>query len=137
MGGADRVSEAHNWRRPAFEPEAAGRRRRARMSATRNGSQVARAPGTMGGKSFVRERIKLAGADIPRNGGIKLLRVECFNTRAKACKLARGRLFDRVFDVFCGGHVGDIAFAQGTEKSAVRGTTIIGAQLDSSRRSAR
>ena len=107
------------------------------MSVTRNASQVARAPGAMGGKSFVRERIKLAGADIPRNGGIKLLRVECFKPRAKACKLARGKLFDGFFDVFCGGHVGDIAVAQGTEKSAVRGTRIIGAQLDSSRRSAR
>jgi hypothetical protein len=77
-------------------------------------SQVARAPGAMGGKSFVRERIKLAGADIPRNGGVKLLRVECFKPRAKPCQLARGKLFDG----FGGGHVGDIAFARGTEKGA-------------------
>jgi hypothetical protein len=70
----------------------------------------------MGGKSFVRERIKLAGADIPGNGGVKLLRVECFKPRAKACQLARGKLFDGLFDVFGGGHAGDIAFARGTEK---------------------
>src|SRR5450756_433000 len=32
-----------------------------RISVTPNASQVARAPGAMGGESFVRERIKLAG----------------------------------------------------------------------------
>ena len=82
------------------------------MSVTRNASQVARAPGAMGGKSFVRERIKLAGADIPLNRGVELLRVEGLEPGTKPRELARGELFNGFLDVFGSGHVEDIAFAR-------------------------
>jgi hypothetical protein len=60
------------------------------------------------GKGFVRVRVKSAGADIPLNGGVELLRVERFEPRAKPRKLARGKLFDGFFDVFGGCHFGNI-----------------------------
>jgi hypothetical protein len=41
-----------------------------------NASQLARAPGAVRGKGFIRMRIKHAGAGVPRNGGVELLRVE-------------------------------------------------------------
>ncbi len=49
----------------------------------RNASQVARAPGAVRGKGFVRVRVKPAGADIPLNGGVELLRVEDLEPGAK------------------------------------------------------
>ena len=85
----------------------------------RNASQLARAPGTVRGKSFIRVRIKLASSGVPLNGRVELLRVEDLEPRAKPRELARSKLFDGFLDVFGGGHVGDIALARGTEK--VRG----------------
>jgi hypothetical protein len=87
-------------------------RTRSRIWVKRNASQVARAPGTVRGKGFFRVRIKLASADIPLNGGVELLSVEYLEPRTKPRKLARGKLFDRFFNVFGGGHVRDIAFAR-------------------------
>ena len=78
-----RSRSSKNWRRPAFEPEAAKPRKRSRISVKRNASQLARAPGAMHDKSFIRVRIKLAGAGVALNGGVKLLRVECLEPGAK------------------------------------------------------
>lgn len=63
-------------------------------------------------------RVKLAGADIPLNGGIELLGVEGLEPGAKARQLARGKLFDGLLDLFGGGHVGNIAFVPVTEKGS-------------------
>jgi hypothetical protein len=68
----------------------------------------------MRGKSFIRMRIKLAGAGVPLDGGVELFRVERLEPRTKPCKLARGKLFDGFLDVFGGGHIGDIAFSRDT-----------------------
>ena len=88
-------------------------RRRSRTSVKRNASQVARASGAVRGEGFVRVRIKLAGADIPLDRSVELLRVEGLEPDAKPCELARGELFNGFLDFFGGGHVGDIAFARG------------------------
>src|ERR1700692_1536292 len=112
MDGVDRLSEAQNWRRPAFEPEAATPRRPSRISGKQNASQVARAPGAVRGKSFFRMRIELAGTGVTLDGGVEPLSVEGLEPRAKPRQLARGKLFDGLFDVFCVGHVRDIAFAR-------------------------
>jgi hypothetical protein len=88
-------------------------RRRSRISVKRNVSQVARAPGAVRGKGFIRVRIKLAGSGVPLNGGVELLRVESLEPGAKPRELARGELFNGFLDVFGGGHVPDIAFARG------------------------
>jgi hypothetical protein len=85
-------------------------RRRSRISVKRNASQVARAPGAVRGKSFVRMPIKLAGTDIPLDGGVELLRIEYLKPRTKPRKLARGELFNGFLDVFGGGHRQHIAF---------------------------
>ncbi len=59
----------------------------------------------MRGKSFIRMRIKLAGAGIPLNGGVELLRVEYLKPRTKPRKLAGGESFNGFLDVFGGRHV--------------------------------
>ena len=79
----------------------------------RNASQVARAPGAVRGKGFICERVKLAGADIPLDGRVELLRVEDLEPGTKPRELARGELLNGFLDVFGSGHVGDIAFARG------------------------
>ena len=66
----------------------------------------------MRGTGFLRVSIKPAGADIPLNGGVELLRVEDLEPGAKPPELARGELFNGFLDVFGGGHVDDIAFAR-------------------------
>jgi hypothetical protein len=63
----------------------------------------------MRGERFFRKRIKLAGADIPLDGGVKLRYIESLEPRAEPRKLARGKLFDGLLDVFGGGHTGYIA----------------------------
>jgi hypothetical protein len=63
-------------------------------------------------KSLFRIRIKLAGADIPLNGGVELRRIEGLEPGAKPRQLAWGELFDGFFDIFGGGHVPNIAFAR-------------------------
>jgi len=73
------------------------------------------------GKGFLRMRIELAGTNVPLNGGIEPLRVEGLKPRAKPRQLARRKLFDGFFDVFGGGHVGDIAFVWGAEKGGMQG----------------
>jgi len=83
----------------------------------RNASQLARTPGAVRGKGFIRMRVKLAGADIPLNGGVKSLRVEGLEPRASSRKLARRELFDGFLDVFGGGHVRDIAFARDRKRA--------------------
>jgi len=75
------------------------------ISAKRNASQLARASGTVRGKSFIRMRIQLAGMGIPLDRGIELLRVEGLEPRAKPRQLARGKQRDGFLDVFGGGHV--------------------------------
>jgi len=82
-----------------------GMTRVARLSHPGKGSHLARAPGAVRGKGFIRMRIKLAGARVPLDGGVELLRVECREPGAKPRQLARGKLFDGFFDVFGGGHV--------------------------------
>ena len=79
----------------------------------RNASQLARAPGN----GFIRMRVKLAGADIPLNGGVESLRVEGLEPGAKPRKLARGKLFDGFLDVFGGGPVGGIAFSRDRKRA--------------------
>jgi len=81
-----------------------------------NASQFAGAPGAVRGESFFRMRIKLAGTYVSLNCGVKPLRVEGLEPCAKPRQLARGKLFNGFFDVFGGGHVGDIALGRGTEK---------------------
>ena len=83
----------------------------------RNASQVERAPGAVRGKGFIRMRVKLAGADIPLNGGVESLCVKHLEPGAKPRKLARGKLFDGFLDVFGGGHVRDIAFARDRKRA--------------------
>ena len=51
----------------------------------------------MGGKGLFRVRVKLAGADVPLDGGIKLLRVECLEPGAKPRQLVGCKLFDGGF----------------------------------------
>lgn len=65
----------------------------------------------MCGKSFFGKRIKLGGERVPLNGSIEPLSVEDRKPGAKARQLVGGKLFDGFFDVFCGGHASDIAFA--------------------------
>jgi hypothetical protein len=77
--------------------------------AKRNASQLARAPGAVCSKSLVGERIKLAGPRVALDRGVKLLRVKCFEPRAKPRQLLRRELFDGLLDVFGGGHGEDIA----------------------------
>src|SRR5260370_25340818 len=91
-------------------------RRRPKTSAKRNASQLARAPGAVRGKGFIRMRIELAGAGVPLNGGVELLRVEDLEPGAKPRQLARGDLLNGFLDVLRGGHVGDIALARRMEK---------------------
>ena len=90
---------------------------RSRISVKRNVSQVARTPGAVRGKSLFRMRIKLAGAAIPLNRGVELLRIEGLEPGAKTRQLAGGKLFDGFLDVFGRGHVGNIASAPVTEKA--------------------
>jgi hypothetical protein len=70
----------------------------------------------MGGESFIRMRVKPPGVCVPFNGKIELLGVEYLEPRAKPRKLARGKLFDGLFDVFGGGHSGYIAVGRRTGK---------------------
>jgi hypothetical protein len=58
----------------------------------------------MRGESFIRMRVKLPGVCVLFNGKIELLGVEYLEPRAKPRKLARGKLFDGLLDVFGGGH---------------------------------
>ena len=74
----------------------------------------------MGGKGFFGMRIKLAGTGIAFDGGIKLRRIECLEPDAKPRQFARSKLFDGFFNVFGGGHVGDIAFTPEAEKGGMR-----------------
>jgi hypothetical protein len=76
----------------------------------RNASQIARTPGAVRRKSFIRYCIKLAGARVPLDRGIELLCVVRFEPRTKPRQFTRGELFDGFFDVFDGGHSGNIAF---------------------------
>jgi len=62
-------------------------------------------------RAFIRMRIKPAGADIPLNGGVEPLGIECLEPGAKRRQFARRKLFDGLLDVFRGGHVEDITFA--------------------------
>ncbi|HZE54923.1 MAG TPA: hypothetical protein VE111_16860 [Bradyrhizobium sp.] len=64
-------------------------------------------------------RIELASPNVLLNGGIELLRVESLKPRAKPRQLARRKLLDGFFDVFGGGHLGDIAFAWGAKKGGM------------------
>ena len=82
----------------------------------RNASQVARAPGAVRGERFFRMGIKPAGADVPLDRGVELLRVNGLEPGAKARQLTRGKLFDGFLDVFGGGHPGNIAFVPVAEK---------------------
>jgi hypothetical protein len=77
----------------------------------RNASQVARTPGAVLGKSFIRKSIELSDAGVPLNGDIELFRVECPEPRAKPRKLTGGKLLDGFFNVFGGCHAENIAFA--------------------------
>jgi hypothetical protein len=72
----------------------------------------------MGGESFIRMRVKLPGACVPFNGEIELLGVEYLEPSAKPRKLARGKLFDGLLDVFGGGHSEYIAVGRRTGKSS-------------------
>ena len=72
----------------------------------------------MRGKGFFRVRVKLAGARVPFNDSVELLRVEGLEPRAKSRQLPWSQLFDGLFDVFGSGHVGDIAFASDNAKAA-------------------
>ena len=66
----------------------------------------------MRGKGLIRVRIKLAGVDVPLNGGVELHRVESLEPGAKPRKLARGKLFNGFLDVFGSGHINHIAFGR-------------------------
>ena len=59
----------------------------------------------MRGKGLIRVRIKLAGVDVPLNGGVELRRVESLEPHAKPRELARGKLFNGFLDVFGSGHI--------------------------------
>src|SRR3982074_3748536 len=83
-------------------------RRRSRISAKRNASQLARPPGAVRGKGFIRVRIKLAGVGVPLNPAVELLRVEDLEPGAKPREVARGELFNGSLDIFGGGHAEDI-----------------------------
>jgi hypothetical protein len=48
----------------------------------RNASQLARAPGAVRGKSFIRMGIKLAGERVPLNSCVELRRIEGLEPRA-------------------------------------------------------
>jgi hypothetical protein len=87
-------------------------RGRSRILVKRNASQVARAPGAVRGKGLIRVRIKLAGVDVPLNGGVELRRVESLEPDAKPRELARGKLFNGFLDVFGSGHINYIAFGR-------------------------
>ena len=101
-------------------------RRQPRILEKRNASQVARAPGAVVSKGFVRMCIKLAGARVPLNGSIELRRVEGLEPRTKPREFARAELFDGLFDVFGGGHDRDIAFGRGAEKGGGRNGNRVG-----------
>jgi hypothetical protein len=72
-------------------------------------------------KGFVRMCIKLAGARVPLNRGVELLRVEGLEPRTKPRQLARGELFDGFLDVFGSGHAWSVSSASGDAKTACRG----------------
>ena len=74
----------------------------------------------MGGESLVCMRIELAGVDLPFDSGIKLRCIESLEPGAKPSQLAGGKLFDGLFNIFGGGHVGDIALASEVEKGGMR-----------------
>ena len=57
-----------------------------------------------------------AGADIPLDGDVELLRVNGLEPGAKPRELARGELFDGFLDIFDGGQVDHIGFARCAEK---------------------
>jgi hypothetical protein len=69
-----------------------------------NASQLARAPGAVRSKGFIRERIKLDSLGVALDRRVKLLRIERFEPHAKPRQLARGKLFDGFLDVFGRGH---------------------------------
>jgi hypothetical protein len=50
--------------------------------------------------------------DVPLNGGVELHRVESLEPCAKPRKLARGKLFNGLLDVFGRAHINHIAFGR-------------------------
>jgi len=64
------------------------------------------------GKRFVRERIELAGARVPFNGGVELRRIESLEPCTEPCQFARREPFDGSLDVFGSCHVANIALAR-------------------------
>ena len=74
------------------------------------------APGAMRGKGFIGVRIELAGARIALDRGVKLLRIERLEPRAKSRQLARVEPFDSFFNVFGGGHGPHIALPREAQK---------------------
>jgi|GEM_PF-2262926 len=83
---------------------------------TRNASQIARASGAVGGERFG-VSIKLADAGVLLDRRIELLCIEGLKPNAQPCKLAERKPLDRLFDVFCGGHVLNIAAMRSSEKA--------------------
>jgi hypothetical protein len=70
----------------------------------------------MRGKGFIRARIELAGLSVALDRSVKLLRIERLEPSTKPRQLARVELFDGLFNVFGGGHVGDIALPREAQK---------------------
>src|SRR5258705_3056096 len=81
-----------------------------------NASQLARAPGAVRSKGFIREGIKLASLGVALDRSVELLRIERLEPRAKPRQLVRVKLFDGFLDVFGSDHADDIAFVSNTEK---------------------
>ena len=70
----------------------------------------------MCGKGFIRARIELAGLGVALDRSVKLLRIERLEPSTKPRQLARVELFDGLFNVFGGGHDGDIALPREAQK---------------------
>jgi hypothetical protein len=88
-------------------------RRRSRISAKRNASQLARAPGAARASSACASSFP---ALISRSMAASNCSASKTSNQAKPREFARGELFNGFLDVFGGGQVGDIALARGTEK---------------------
>src|SRR5579872_1062105 len=107
-----------SWRRLAFESGPAVPHRQSRISAKRSASQVARTTGPMRGQRFICVGVKLARAGITLDRRVKLLRIERLEPGAKSRQLVWRKLLDGLFNIFGGGHRGNIAIVERLEKSA-------------------